>query len=294
MPDHTTLLPASQPIAHFLEFFCLHGAPANQDATRPVHVIVNHGYAVGFSPARLQPVWAAYQVSAARKDVDYERPEFFYDDPRLPEVWRIGTAGFRRLDGKAYDRGHMVPNFAINTQFGRVAQVETFLMSNIVPQRDMTNRHGWERLEKAVIRAFAPLRKHVWAMVGPIFGADPPLIERRNGMQVPVPEAFFLIVADPERYPYDNPDNLNILALRMPQDWGSRKPDDGLVTTLPEIEAATGLAFFPRLTPRQKAKLVNQTSPTLWPLAAMAETAADPAACPVADPVSGPVAGPGT
>lgn len=276
MIDHSTILPVCAPIAHFLEFFCSHGAPANRDAGRPVSVIVNHGYALGFSPARLQPVWAAYQVSAAKRDVDYERPEFFLDDPRIAEACRIGPGGFGKLNGTSYDRGHMVPNFAINTQFGRVAQFETFFMSNIFPQQASTNRGAWQRLEKAVVGAYAPLRKQVWAMVGPIFGDDPPLLTRRNGLRVPVPEAFFLILADPERYPFDDPDNLSILALRMPQTWGSAPFGDALVTTLPEIEAATDLTFFPRLSPRDKEKLVNQTSPVMWPLEAIAREPRDP------------------
>lgn len=276
MQDHSELLPVSAPLAHLLEFFCLHGPPANRDPARPVSILVNHGYALGFSPDRLQPAWAAYQVSAARRDVDYERPEMFHDDPRLPPAWRIGAdRGFRRVDDIPYDRGHMVPNFAVNTQYGRVAQFETFFMSNISPQRATTNRGAWARLEKAVTGAYAPLRKHVWALVGPIFGADPPLIARPNGLRVPVPEAHFLILADPEKYPFDAPDNLNILALVMPRDWGHRKPDDALVSSLPEIEAATGLTFFPRLSPRNKAKLVNQTSPSLWPLEAMAASPQD-------------------
>lgn len=276
MADHTTILRGCEGIAHFLEFFCLHGAPANRDAERPVSVIVNYGYAVGFSPARLQPVWAAYQVSAATRDVDYERPEFFYDDPRLDPEHRIGTGTFKSLGGKRFDRGHLVPNFAINTQFGRVAQFETFFMSNITPQIAATNRGSWQRLEKAIVSAYAPMRKHVWAMTGPIFGAAPRAIARPNGAKVPVPEAYFLVLADPERYPFDDPDNLNILALRVPQDFGSQKPGDVLVTTLDAIEQATQLTFFPRLSTSDKAKLENQTSPTLWPFDAITENPNDP------------------
>lgn len=273
MADHSTLLPICHPIAHFLEFFCLHGAPANTDAERPVTIIVNHGYAVGFSPKRLQPVWAAYQVSAATRDVDYERPEVFYDDPRLPLEQRIGTSGFRPVrlskDGveveQKYDRGHMVPNFAINKQFGRIAQAETFFMSNIIPQQSTTNRNAWQKLEKAIISAYAPMRKQVWAMVGPIFGAAPIMMKRKNNLEVPVPEAYFLVLADPERYPFDDPDNLSILALRVPQDWGNKEISDQLTTSLDEIESATGLKFFPRLSDSEKSKLKNQTSRTIWP-----------------------------
>jgi endonuclease G, mitochondrial len=276
MADNSSILPSCASIAHFLEFFCVYGAPANNDASQPVSVIVNQGYAVGFSPSRLQPVWAAYQVSAAVQSVDYERPEFFWDDPRLPESQRIGSAGFGAIGSAKYDRGHMVPNYAINTQFGRVAQAETFFMSNMIPQRDRTNRGAWQKLEQQIVKAYAPLRKHVWVIVGPLFLANPPVIKRKNGLKVPVPEAYFLILADPERYPFDDPDNLSILALKMPEDWGAKPLDDSLVTSIDAIETATKLTFFPRLSAKDKAKLKNQTSPTIWPFDAIAANPKDP------------------
>ncbi|MBA3909728.1 MAG: hypothetical protein C0524_07530 [Rhodobacter sp.] len=269
MTDNSSLLTVSAPIAHFLEFFCLFGPPTNSPANPPLSIIVNHGYALGFSPDRGQPLWAAYQVAAATRDLDFQRPEFFYDDLRLPGAWRIGTTGYARLDGQSYDRGHLVPNFAINTQFGRIAQFETFFMSNIVPQRSAMNRGIWKNLEHGIVKAYAPMRKHVWVLTGPIFAADPPRIKRRNGKLIPVPEAMFLILADPERYPYDLAGNLSILALVVPQTMGYAKPETAPVSTLPEIEARTGLTFFPRLSAKDKAKLVNQTSPTVWPFEAM-------------------------
>jgi endonuclease G len=269
MSDNSSLLTVSAPIAHFLEFFCLFGPPANAPANPPVSILVNHGYALGFSPDRGQALWAAYQVAAAVRDLDFQRPEFFYDDPRLPEAWRIGTLGYARLNGQTYDRGHLVPNFAINTQFGRVAQFETFLMSNILPQASRMNRGVWRNLEHGIVKAFAPMRKHVWVLTGPVFAADPPVIRRRSGKLIPVPEAMFLIIADPERYPFDDPDNINILALLVPQTHTQTKPETAPVSTLPEIEARTGLTFFPRLSARDKAKLVTQTSPIVWPFEAI-------------------------
>ena len=163
----------------------------------------------------------------------------------------------------------MVPNFAINTQFGRVAQFETFLMSNIVPQQSSLNRGIWKNLEHGIVKSYAPMRKHVWVMCGPVFGAVPPTIQRRNGKLIPVPEALFLIIAEPERYPYDSPNNLNILALMVPQDHPSTKPETAPISSLPEIEARTGLTFFPRLSLQDKAKLITHTSPTVWPFEAI-------------------------
>jgi endonuclease G, mitochondrial len=276
MADNSTVLPACQSIAHFLEFFCVHGTPENLDAAKPVTIAVNQGYAAGFSPSRLQPIWAAYQVSAATKDLDFERPEFFYDDPRLPPDQRIGAEGFKHPGTVKYDRGHMVPNFAINTQFGRIAQFETFFMSNIIPQEAQTNRGAWKNLEQAIIKAYAPLRKHVWAITGPIFSANPALIARKNGLKIPIPEAYFLVLADPERFPYDDPNNLSVLALKVPADHGKKPLTDDLVTTLDDLERLTQLRFFPRLSAKDKAKVKNQTSPIIWPFEKLAAKPNDP------------------
>jgi len=76
-------------------------------------------------------------------------------------------------------------------------------------------------------------------------------------------------LANSERYPYDSPGNLNILALVVPQTLGYAKPQTATVSILPEIEARTGLTFFPRLSASDKAKLVNLTSPTVWPFEAI-------------------------
>lgn len=97
MTDNSSILPNCAPIAHFLEFFCIFGSPANAQTNPPVSIVVNHGYALGYSPDRGQPLWAAYQVAAAVRDVDFQRPEFFYDDPRLAEGWRTGLTFFPRL-----------------------------------------------------------------------------------------------------------------------------------------------------------------------------------------------------
>jgi endonuclease G len=264
MVDNSSVLEICKPLAHAIDFFCFRGRPRNLDQQRPVSVIVNHGYVVGFSTERLQPVWAAYQVSAARRDVDYERPHLFYDDPRLPETLRIGAGGFGKVGGRAYDRGHLVPNFAINTQFGRLAQSETFFMSNISPQDAKTNRGVWARLEKLIINQFAPAWEHIWVMTGPVFGDEPSSLQRSGGRLVPVPEGHFMILVDPQKYPHHQPKNVNFLALYVPSTSGYRDPGDELVTTVEWIEEATKLRFFPELSAAEKKIVAERTSTTMW------------------------------
>lgn len=264
MSDYSTILPASQSLAHALDLFCFHGHPTNQDEERPVSIIVNHGYAVGFSPSRLQPVWAAYRVSAARRDVDYERPHLFYDDPRIPKEWQISSWTFGKHGSTSYDRGHMVPNFAVNTQFGRLAQMETFFMTNICPQRAQNNQGVWMRLEKIIVSQWAPEWEHIWVICGPIFSDNPKMLKRRGGKQVPIPDAFFAILADPLKWPYDKPKNVRFLALEVPQSVGKGYPNDKLISKVSDIEAATKLRFFPKLSASQKKIVAKQTSKKMW------------------------------
>ena len=264
MSDNTEVLEICKPLEHIIDLMCFHGHPKNLDADRKVHIIVNHGYAIGFSPDRLQPVWAAYRVSAADRDVDYERPHLFYEDTRLPKEWRIGTWGFGSHRNQKYDRGHLVPNYAVNTQYGRLAQMETFFMSNIGPQRDKMNRGTWQKLEKLIIREFAPAWDHIWVLTGPIFSARPGMLRRRNGKRVPVPKSYFAILIDPVKYPHDDPKNVDFLALEIPQSARSEEPGDRHVRTIPEIEAATNLQFFPKLSTSKKAKVVEKTATSMW------------------------------
>ena len=131
--DHTNIHPSCESVRHLVDLHLWRGAPENKDATRPIQVLVNHGFVVGFCPDRLQPAWSGYRVAKAERDVKYERPLAYYDDMRLPEEHRIGRKTFGKIGGIQLNVGHMTPNEVINRQYGRLAQMETFLMSNMSP-----------------------------------------------------------------------------------------------------------------------------------------------------------------
>ena len=128
--NNTSIHPSSADLVHLVDLFTFNGAPDNLDSDRQVLLLVNHGYAVGFSPSRLQPAWAAYRVAGFDRDVDFDRPHLYYEDFRLDDELRVGPETFGRVDGIQYHVGHMVPNEVINRQFGRVAQMETFFLSS--------------------------------------------------------------------------------------------------------------------------------------------------------------------
>jgi len=148
--DHTTIHPMSANQAHRIDLHLWRGPPENQDAARPVQILVNQGYVVGFCPERLQPAWSAYRVAHADENVDFERPLHYHDDLRLDENLRVGRKTFGKIGGVQLNVGHMTPNEVINRQFGRLAQMETFLMSNMSPQYASLNSGVWLKLEDAI------------------------------------------------------------------------------------------------------------------------------------------------
>ncbi|MCP4901170.1 MAG: hypothetical protein GY906_29725 [bacterium] len=240
--DFTSIHTSSANLAHRVDLFCWQGAPLNNDPDHPVQVLVNTGFVVGFCPSRRQPAWAAYRVAYADRDVDFDRPHLYYEDTRVDSAVRLTGSTF----GSGYHVGHMAPNEAINRQFGRLAQMETFFMTNMSPQRGPLNTGVWLKLEKAIldIEDTPSQKDHVWVLIGPVFSDDPDTIEH-SGKQVPLPESYFCITVDPHSYPFNTLSRVHLVCMIIPQNApSSGTPSDHLVS-LADVEDATKLTFFP-------------------------------------------------
>ena len=258
--DNSVVAPSCQSLEYLTELFLYMGTPLNQNqgSDNQAIILINHGYVVGFSKKHNQPLWAGYEVGDAYKDVGYERPHFFHDDIRLPEENRIGTETF----GSGYDRGHMVPNSAINRQYGKLSQMETFLMSNICPQKGKELNQGiWHTLEKKIME-YAKPKEHIWVLCGPIFSSNPEQIERPNGSKVSIPDAFYMILVDPLEYPY-TVDKTAFIAFEFPQNPSSQSLNDYL-TSVDQIEKKTKLNFFPRLDAEDQKLAEQKTETQIW------------------------------
>ncbi|MFN2331519.1 MAG: DNA/RNA non-specific endonuclease [Halomonas sp.] len=197
-------------------------------------VLRNEGFLVGWSDVRVNPLWVSYQLRAVEDPNAGPRPGFRKDWRTL---WPVGTDHYA---GSGYDRGHMAPNYAIAAVHGREAQLDTFYMSNMSPQRPDLNRRLWQRLEEVVIDRFVPRFGEVQVITGPVFPEDFfDNVLNRVGL-VEIPEAFYKIIA----VPGDRP---RVLAFLMPQEVLGDEPLDVYLVSVDEIEARTGLNFFPRL-----------------------------------------------
>lgn len=127
----------------------------------------------------------------AREDRQFEAADTWYYDPRLPENAQLGPELY---DGTAFDFGHMVrrgdPVWGAVVNTARMANDDTFYMTNAAPQHQDLNRKTWLRLEDAMLASARLNRVRISVFTGPILSAHDPVIR-----EVHVPTAFWKIVA---------------------------------------------------------------------------------------------------
>jgi len=215
-----------------------------------VGILENGSYVVGYSDSMQNPLWVAYRVFDVPNLESGKRPSYFRIDHRTEA--KVSHNDYR---GSGYDRGHMAPNHAIATRHGADGQWETFLMSNIIPQTPHVNRYIWRDLEWRVSRRYGRYFGEVWVVTGPVF--TEPIKRLSSG--VPIPSGYYKIIAD------ETGDQLRVMAFLV----NSRCPPytriKSRLVSIDELEALTGLDFFPDLEKAAQAELESRPAGRLWP-----------------------------
>ncbi len=220
-------------------------------------VLRNDGYLLGWSDVRVNPLWVSYLLQEVDNPRAGPRPGFQRDWRAL---WPIAPDSYF---GSGYDRGHLAPNYAIAAVHGGEAQRDTFLMSNMSPQRPALNRRLWQRLEEVVMDHFVPRFGTLQVITGPVFPASfRDNVLNRVGL-VEVPEAFYKILVVPGEAP-------RALAFLMSQDVSGDEPLDDFLVSIDMLEARTGLNFFPQLSEAAAAALEAEVQTAGWGLEAVA------------------------
>ncbi|HWL14378.1 MAG TPA: DNA/RNA non-specific endonuclease [Opitutus sp.] len=228
------------------------GVPLDRsaDANGALRILKNRGYVVGYSDAHGNPAWVAYRVADLENiPATPPRPEKFEVDRRTTA--RVSPDAYTN---SGYDRGHLAPNYAIAIHYGADAQAETFLMSNITPQLHALNAGLWKELEMKIATSYPARYAEVWAIVGPVFGANPP----RLPGGVLVPEAFFAILVD------EHEGKLRTFALLIPQDAAPSNDVARFLTTIDEIERRTQLDFLPELDDVSENEIERVRAARVW------------------------------
>lgn len=231
------------------------GLPRSQQLVVPpwsgqwFHVIDPPGFVLGYSEFHRHPLWVAYRLDGPRDGPLPARPRHFEVDYRT--LLRVGADDFRNT---GYDRGHLAPNYAMARFHGRSAQLASFRMSNITPQRRGLNQKLWQRLEEIETDVYAAADGPLWVVMGPVFDQDGPRLDTG----ISVPQAFFRI------WVRQGPDGPQVLAFVVPQDVRGDEPLDQFLSTVDAIEALTGLDLFHRLEDERERALESGIDAVAW------------------------------
>ncbi|TVZ53116.1 DNA/RNA non-specific endonuclease [Dokdonia sp. Hel_I_53] len=210
-------------------------------------VIHHHYYSLSYSEPDEQAEWVAYELKKNQVvNADFKRP-YFEVDPKVPSK----SAHWRNYKNSGYDRGHLCP--AADREFSKEAFEETFLTSNITPQRHVFNAGVWNRLEQKV-RYWAKRYDGVFVITGGVLKDKVGAIGTEN---VTVAESFYKIVYD------QSGGNKKMIAFLM-NHAASEKRLQSFVTSVDQIETLTGIDFFPNLDDETENKLEAAIDLTHW------------------------------
>ncbi len=242
--------PPRPPVETVDKEICYAGCPKNvRHACQQIDLLKNDGFLVGYCEEKKNPAWVAYKVFDIADTASLKRPGRFKVDKRTRAQVKHG-----HYTRTGYDRGHMAPNHAIATRYGREAQIQTFLMTNICPQKPNLNRRVWRALEEEVADEYAQREQEIWVTTGPVFGAAEEILP--SG--VAVPEAFYKILVD------EMDGDVRTRAYIIPQSVEGDENPEQFLTTVDEVEKQTGLDFLWQFSDGHEAEIEQAAKIQPW------------------------------
>ena len=231
------------------------GAPKRTGNVQPTDItVLERGeFAVGWSPSLKHPVWCAYHVTPQKLYESGKRPNFMKDKEAANSP---APSAYER---SGYDRGHMVPNHAIESRYGTEDQKKTFLMSNVAPQTPALNRGVWRNVEHRIADFWPAKYGELWVIVGTIPSGRG---ETLSGTDIEIPGRFYQVIVAQEGM------DVRALAVVFDQhvswrEWAARH-----IVSIDELEEETGLDFLPDLPKFIQDPLEAERPSRLWPIRA--------------------------
>jgi len=210
--------------------------------------IVHHeGYSLSYSEPHEQAEWVAYELKKSHlSNTNFKRPYFEVD-----KAVKTKAAHWRSYKKSGYDRGHLCP--AGDRKYSKEAHDETFLTSNISPQKHAFNAGIWNRLEQKT-RYWASKYDGVFVVSGGVLKGNMKTIGKDK---VAVPNQFYKVIID------NNTGKTKVIAFLMPHK-DSEQPLYKFVTSVDKVEALTGIDFFSELDDTVENKLEASSSYKDW------------------------------
>ena len=207
------------------------------------------GYTASYNAANRIPNWVAWHLTASHVGGHYNRNnEVFHEDPEVSNP-RAYDSDYR---SSGYDRGHMCPSG--DNKWNKEAQEQSFLFTNICPQRHNLNTGAWNDVELQC-RAWAKRYGDLYIVCGPVLYDQQHKTIGRN--RVVVPEAFFKVVLRKH-------DNYYKAIGFVYENKGASRDMSRYVRSIDDVEQLTGFDFFSALPDNIEEKIEKSANLRDW------------------------------
>jgi DNA/RNA endonuclease G (NUC1) len=244
--------------------FGLHRAPANASNEFLLH---QREWLTWYDGDLRVPLWVAYELTRADAVATRPRRNCFRQDPRLSAEF---SATCEDYDRDPFDRGHIIPRSDLNRSL--TAMANSFILSNMAPQFANFNRIGkvWEVLENKV-RRWAISTGKIYVISGSVFDRDGDGRRDRDAdaqragetRRVAVLSHFYKIIIHVRPNGF-----IDTISFLLPHDNVSESNPDAYlrshIVSIDEIEAVTGIDFFPDIEDAREAATESFEAPGLW------------------------------
>ena len=217
---------------------------------RPEQILKRRGYTTSYNSKSKTPNWVAWHLTMAHTYGDNQRKnEVFFEDETIERGLRATDNDYYN---SRYDRGHMCP--AGDNKWDAQAMRESCLFTNICPQNHGLNKYEWNDLE-ILCRDWAREYGAIDIVCGPVFPStgEQKTIGRNK---VWVPEAFFKVILCRQ----GKPKAIGFIY----RNEGVKQTMEEALRSVDEIEALTGIDFFPALDDDTENRIEAEASLTDW------------------------------
>lgn len=224
------------------------GVPHDSDPSDDL-LLDRGAFVVSYNGKRRVSNWVAWKLVAADIGKLKRTDKWLVDDELPADVFKAKPEDYTK---SGFDRGHLCPS-ADRTASAQQNAL-TFLMTNVLPQRNELNAGPWEKLEELERELAVAKGKDVYIVAGGIFSPSPPVI----GRALHVPNDFFkvIVAVDAGKGPADVGDDALVFAAIMPNITGiQKKPWTDYSTTIASVEKASGYDFDSRVPQSAQHKL---------------------------------------
>ncbi|XP_071803256.1 uncharacterized protein [Asterias amurensis] len=223
-----------------------YGAP-----DRGPETLVYTDHIVGYDQSRKIPLWVAEHITAEKHTGDANMANCSFGPSDTDQVQEVFSASLEDYEGSGHDKGQMSPE--ANHKYSQEAMCDSFYLTNVIP---LDNQHYWREIEEHC-RSLTGTFRDVRVISGPVFLTETwanTAKEKRfvryevlgkNNVNVPTHLYKVIMVENPT-----NSTNITLYsaAFLLPNEpIYLNVPLKSFQIPLIQLEAFTGLRFFPRL-----------------------------------------------